>query len=1305
MLAIDSPLCSFAPRFLLRRLAGAADPSGEVALLLVDVAGFTPLTERLAAAGPRGVERLTRLLSDWFGAIIDRISAHGGDVVCFAGDALIAMWPVGDGDAADVITRVAACGLDLLRGHHPYTLEDASLSLHAAVAVGLAAVAECGGRRGRREVVVVGPAFAALGPALKASGPGELVLDAACADRVGERVIGARRPDGSLRAERVVRPPPVRSLDDVDIDDDARRRLRAYVPQAILGRLDAGLGDWMAELRTVTVLFVAFPDLADGDAAAVRRLGLAMDAVQAEVYRYAGSIDKLLVDDKGASIVAAFGLPPLTHEDDPVRGALAGAAIHRALLDLGVAARVGVATGRVFAGPVGSPTRRQYTVLGPAVNRAARLSALADGVLTDDATWQAARTRVLFTELPPVTLKGIPEPVAVYRPSRERRLPDAEADGSPMIGREPLLAALTARLDALTTGDGGGVLLVGEPGIGKSRVLRQVAADARIRGFRTYWGGGDPVLASVPWHLWSGVVEGLLADGGGEVAWPPERPADLALLADVVDLSTEATSPLVGEARADAIRRLLLEWLRDAAEAAGPHRLVLLLEDLHAADGASLELLRDVVARNLPILLVATRRPLDPRDPDDAWASGLERHVLDALDAEDAARLVASLMPSLDPRLSARVAAAGDGNPLFLEELAASLGDVVEETSGRLRIASDRPDQLPLPATLDGLLTSRTDRLDPTSQWILKAASVIGVGFDAGVLASLIPQHRTDLERHLDGLVAEGLLIRTAPDKWRFRHALTREVTHEHLLFEHRRTLHGALADGYEATDDSSAPGWHARLAYHREEAGQLGAAVEHYAAAARQAVERGAHHAAISSLESTLRVADALPARPDPVLRARWLVDLGTARNAVGRRDEARRALDEALSLLGAPVPQSRPGMMQAALWELGRQVLRRGLPSRTPSPSPKDAGRILAAKAYEQLGYVYYAANDTVSGVHAALRMLNLAEAASPSPELARAYINTALAATIVGRPGISRFFEGRAAWADERQSDPATSGHVAWVSGMLAATRGEWATAATLGDAALQIASKLGDRDMAFATHAWLAAAGGLRQDAAAVARSTAAIRSLADRIERPHWHGFAAAYDAAVAVRRGSSDGLIADLRAAVDEGRSAADHGLLLQSWGLLALALHNDGQVAAALEEALAALKAGDGAPITAINLFDGYAGVAEVLLEAWAAGAAEAERPAARAVSELGRFAAVFSVAKPRAAVLRARLARLSGKPKEIRRHADEASKLGSELGLPFDVALADLERSRDPSATPADRSARADAAAAALAALGCGP
>jgi len=323
---------------------------------------------------------------------------------------------------------------------------------------------------------------------------------------------------GGTRLDRVPVALPPRPLTFPVPAAEAEAALRSYIPGAILARLDAGQTEWLAELRRVTIVFVKVTGLNYAAPDALEQIQAVMYALQNVLYQYEGSVNQFIADDKGTIMVMAFGLPPLTHEDDPARGLQAALAMRAALDALGKQSTIGLATGRVFCGALGSARRRQYAILGDAVNLSARLmEAVPDDTLCEAATYQAARARFEFESLPPLKLKGKAEPVAVYRPKplpvkpAQVQTPKVQTD---LVGRNTERALLAEQLQALQQRRIGGVVIIeGEAGIGKSRLVDDLCQEARACQITTFSGSADSIEKSVPYRAWRNVFAELLDVG------------------------------------------------------------------------------------------------------------------------------------------------------------------------------------------------------------------------------------------------------------------------------------------------------------------------------------------------------------------------------------------------------------------------------------------------------------------------------------------------------------------------------------------------------------------------------------------------------------------------------------------------------------------------------------------------------------------------------------------------------------------------------------------------------------------------
>ncbi|MDX1669099.1 MAG: adenylate/guanylate cyclase domain-containing protein, partial [Limnobacter sp.] len=321
---------SFLPELLIRPInrgeitqqKATHSSSFDACLLFADISGFTALAERLNLEGEEGAEILTLTLNRYFGSFIDLVYAYGGDVAKFAGDALLAVWPLQDQQyALPVATRTHACAqaLQAFMENQPPTSHGIALKMKVAISRGPMHMACIGGLLARREMVLSSPALAELGHANDQAVAGDLI------------VCPSIRP--LLKAD-------VKPLDTPALENRALEQLTPstlatgleFIPAAIRQSLDADQDAWVNENRQVTVLFINLPGFS-GDLA-VQATQTCMIALQRSLYSVEGSVNKISVDDKGVSLMGCLGMPPFSHADDPQRAVQATMLIHTELRKL-----------------------------------------------------------------------------------------------------------------------------------------------------------------------------------------------------------------------------------------------------------------------------------------------------------------------------------------------------------------------------------------------------------------------------------------------------------------------------------------------------------------------------------------------------------------------------------------------------------------------------------------------------------------------------------------------------------------------------------------------------------------------------------------------------------------------------------------------------------------------------------------------------------------------------------------------------------------------------------------------------------
>ena len=632
-------------------------------------------------------------------------------------------------------------------------------------------------------------------------------------------------------------PPPIPSSPAPDHQD----LLQRYIPKGLMNKLQAARQSGLVEgeRRVVTILFC---DLKGSTAAAAgldpeewsEIMNGAFEHMIAPVYRYEGTVARLM----GDGLLAFFGAP-IAHEDDPQRAVLAGLDIVSAVhgyspkieqqWGLSLDVRVGINTGLVVVGAVGSDLRLEYTALGDAINLAARMEQTA----VPGTVQIAANTHKLiaplfdFQLLDNLEVKGVAKPVQAYRVLGTRaapgRLRGIEGLNAPLIGRQAQMDALQLLVEELRQGSGHIVSVMGEAGLGKSRLVRElrsaIAAD-EIQDMRWVEGSSQSFETNVPYAPFVDLFRdyfGLQAEeadseqmariktkiddlmpGQGEAAAPFFGSLlELQMSADDQERIKFLTPPQLRGAIFGHVRSLL-----EAHLARQP--LVLFLDDLHWVDPTSLELLESFVAlvERLPLLIITAFRPRR-QEPSWIFHETAQREcnyryqvvALNPLDQDQARQLVANLLAVEDmPEVvRQKILDRSEGNPFFVEEIIRSLLDdgLIVHEDDHWRAARDIG-EIAIPDTVIGVITARLDRLEENTRQIAQAAAVLGREFSVDILADVAEAPQL-LDRALLDLQSRELIrekSRLPQLTYIFKHVLTQQAAYNSILLSNRRELH-----------------------------------------------------------------------------------------------------------------------------------------------------------------------------------------------------------------------------------------------------------------------------------------------------------------------------------------------------------------------------------------------------------------------------------------------------------------------------------------------------------------------------------
>ena len=735
----------------------------------------------------------------------------------------------------------------------------------------------------------------------------------------------------------------------------APRVPESYTPRHLAEKILTSRASLQGERKPVTVLFC---DLVSSTALAERLgpdgmhalLGAFFERALAEVHRYEGTINQFL----GDGLMALFGAP-IAHEDHARRAVLAAVGIKRVLaerpirLDSGetvpLELRMGVHTGFVVVGAIGDNLRMDYTAVGDTTHLAARLQQLAEpgAIVISDATARLVEGYARLESLGPREIRGKSQRVVVHTVlgigSRRSRLDETNRDLSRFVGRDRELSALTDLLAQVELGHGQVAGIVGEPGVGKSRLILELRRALAGRAVTYLEGRCLSYGRSIPYLPVLDLVRagcGILDADGPEAIGAKVREALETLALDPGEtepyllhlLGVKDPGDRLSSLGADVIMARTFEALRRMALLAARRRpLILVVEDLHWIDQTSESYLGSLVEglARAPILLLATYRPgYRPAWMDRSYATQLS---LRPLAADDSLAVVRSLLPDVvdaDPR-ARLILDKAEGNPFFLEELTRVVGDEAGSARG-----------LTVPDTVHGVLTARIDRLPELPKRILQTASVLGREFSVRVLEAIfedaiaLPSHLVELSR------LEFLYERAGAEEpvYVFKHALTQDVAHASLVVPRRRDLHRRAAEALEALYPARVTELAPVLAYHYSEAEAWAPAARHAERAAEAARGAYANQEARARYDQALIAAERGGLPPEARIRIfEARADVGAV---LGEFEHARGDLEAALALaepLDAPTVRGRLLWTLGSLWgghkdyQKGIELTRRGV------------------------------------------------------------------------------------------------------------------------------------------------------------------------------------------------------------------------------------------------------------------------------------------------------------------------------------------------------------------------------------------
>ncbi len=931
-----------------------------------ELARLTELLGRLAAGGSGTVLVVgepgigkTRLLGE-----AEALAAAAGVTVLHAAGTAGA----DEGEARLLATLLRACEPERAAGDEPRTVEDLGADLvatlerrsaerpiaiflddvHRADEASMAVLPHLASRLADRPVLFV----VAARPAADDDESLERRLDATLVDTIR---LGALSLEDSLRL--------IDTVADVPLSDESRALVLAhgdghpgrlvrgvYFEPALRAereRAETGRRAGDTERRRATVLFAditGFTSLTEraGAAGAFPIVVGCLQVLDEVAHRHGGTVEKLI----GDCVMALFGFPEAL-EDAPRAAVNAAIEMRRQVRaynerlgpDAHLDVHIGINTGLGIGGDVAGPLIREFAVMGDPVGVADELKDLAPAgrIYVGTEMWKATREVFAYRELKPSARKGGGAPLRVFELESDQERRHRARIGadrrvfSALVGRDAELAALAAAVTRLKAGSGGIASIVAAAGLGKSRLLREVATGPEAEGVAWCEGRSVATGRHLAYHAIVDLCQSLVGieESDDEAQALGKLDATVrGVLPDAVEEVLPFLAALLGlpldEPRrtrlaglhGDAMEKLTLRSVTRLVRASAADRpVVAVLDDLHWADLSSIELLESLLrlSEEHPILFVNLCRPGYPTTADRIRQHARERYPersfeieLRPLDATAARSMLGNLFRQGDlPRdTRQRIEEKAHGNPFFIEEVVRSLVDegAVEHVDGRFR-ATDKIASVTIPDSVHEVVMARVDALDAAKRQLLQTAAVIGGSFHVEVLGGVV-ESIASLADEIDALLDAEFLVRSerARDaEYAFKHPLIQEVTYESLLHARREVLHRKVAETMERALDDDVPGYAGMLAYHYGKGGAAERAEEFLFRAGAEAARAAAPSEALHFFEEASKLyLEIHRDGGDPEKRALLERNIAEALYYRGRFLEAIEHFNLALRLLG---------------------------------------------------------------------------------------------------------------------------------------------------------------------------------------------------------------------------------------------------------------------------------------------------------------------------------------------------------------------------------------------------------------------
>ena len=788
----------------------------ESVLLFADISGFTAMSEKLTSLGKEGSEEVNRIINRFFDPLINVIYRWGGHIYCFGGDAFLAFFPT-LGDSRDASERGMNAAIEIMRYvkgncETETKIGKFKIKVHIGLTKGGVYFQDLGSN-----FFIGGRVVNELMEMMDRSEAGEIIVSSEVKSEVRgyifERKGGSFKYLGIRRREKgSSKGYDIRLTEDyIDLSD--------YIPEWLSKRIEVRpTFDYKdGEHRKISVVFLHFSGI-DYDGAR-DRARLLIDKfyriVRESVDKFDGWICKIDNYKDSDRVLVVFGFP-VTYEDDEKRAVLFTYEILNHPELRGIDLRAGINSGYVFASPIGNDIRREYAILGDSVNISARFGANGErnSIVVGEGIFNKTYSEFSYEYLGEREYKGKREKIKVYKLVNKKEYNQTSltkwiSESDKIIGRDVEIEIFKRSIRGCFGGKGRIISIVGEPGIGKSRLVQELILLSEREGFNILKGNCISYGSAFSYHPWIEVLNqffNIRSDDLKDIKYEKikdkikevnENLLDwLPLIGDILGVNfpeTSVTRNIDLKIKKEKIFEIVFDIIKFLSKM---KPVTLIIEDFHWADSMSLDLVNYISKKveNLPVILTLVYRPLKEKE-DFLSFDWVEKISLKELPDESIVELIKNLLGTvkIPKNIENIIIKKSQGNPFYIEELVKSLIEqgYIFENNGVWEVNEDF-ETVEIPDSVESIILSRVDRLAIQDRDVLQFASVLGREFDEILLKKLYPDKEI-LEKSLPNLERFDLLKKETKErecKYMFKHILTQEVAYGTLSFGRKKELH-----------------------------------------------------------------------------------------------------------------------------------------------------------------------------------------------------------------------------------------------------------------------------------------------------------------------------------------------------------------------------------------------------------------------------------------------------------------------------------------------------------------------------------